>query len=227
MVSHIDTKLCFLICFNFHLSFHPSLINRICYGYVGSCWVFGAVAAIEGLIKIKTGNLVSLSEQQIIDCISTSDACNGGWMEQVFEFVKKNHGLTSDKNYPYRAKKGTCSGIKSYSFVATITGHHCIPKNNERALLKAVANRPVSVAIDGSQFQFYKNGILTGKCGTNLNHIAAIVGYGASKDGTKYWILKNSWGPDWGEKGYIRVQRGIKAREGMCGIAKHAAYPTK
>lgn len=89
MVSHIDTKLCFLIGFNFHLSFHPSLINRICYGYVGSCWVFGAVAAIEGLIKIKTGNLVSLSEQQIIDCISTSDACNGGWMDMFLNLLRK------------------------------------------------------------------------------------------------------------------------------------------
>ncbi|CAI9782049.1 unnamed protein product [Fraxinus pennsylvanica] len=156
------------------------------------------VAAIEGLVKIKTGNSVSLSEQQIIDCISTSDACNGGWMEQVFEFVKKNRGLASDKNYPYRAKKKwNCSGIKSSSQLA---------------------------------ITFYKNGILTGKCGTNLNHIALVVGYGTSIDGTKHWILKNSWGPDWGEKGYItdiRVQRGIKVREGMCGIAKHASYPTK
>ncbi|CAI9782047.1 unnamed protein product [Fraxinus pennsylvanica] len=125
-------------------------------GQCGSCWVFGAVAATEGLVKIKTRNLVSLSEQQIIDCTSTSDACNGGWMEQ-----------------------------------------------------------------------FYKDGTLTSKCGTDLNHIAVVVGYGTSIDGTKYWILKNSWGPDWGEKGYIRVQRGIKAREGMCGIAEHASYPTK
>ncbi|KAL2494908.1 Senescence-specific cysteine protease SAG12 [Forsythia ovata] len=192
----------------------------------GSCWVFSAVAVIEGIVQIKTGKLVSLSEQQVLDCISTSDGCNGGWTEQVFEFVKKNRGLASDTNYPYRAKKGTCSNIKSSSLATMITGHHHVPKNNERALLRAVAKQPVSVSLDASRFQFYKSGILTGKCGTEPIHVAAAVGYGKSEDGTKYWIFKNSWGPSWGENGYIRLQRNIKAKEGMCGIAMHATYPT-
>lgn len=110
-----------------------------------------------------------------------------------------------------------------------IDSHENVPVNNEDALMKAVSNQPVSVAIDagGSDLQFYSEGVFTGDCGTELDHGVAVVGYGTTLDGTKYWIVKNSWGPEWGEKGYLRMQRGINAEEGLCGIAMEATYPIK
>ncbi|XP_022848064.1 senescence-specific cysteine protease SAG39-like [Olea europaea var. sylvestris] len=195
-------------------------------GGCGCCWAFSAVAAMEGISQIKTGKLVSLSEQQLLDCMTTTDSCKGGWMEHAFEFATQNHGLDSDTDYPYRAKEGTCSPKKPSSLPAMITGHQSVPMNNETALLMAVANQPVSVRIDPTQMRFYKSGILTGNCGTHLTHAITAVGYGTSEDGTKYWIFKNSWGPKWGENGFIRIQRDIAAKEGMCGIAMYPTFPT-
>ncbi|KVH95965.1 Cysteine peptidase, asparagine active site-containing protein [Cynara cardunculus var. scolymus] len=103
-----------------------------------------------------------------------------------------------------------------------------VPANSESALLKAVSSQPVSVAIDasGSDFQFYSSGVFTGECGTELDHGVTAVGYGTSEEGTKYWLVKNSWGTSWGEEGYIMMQRDVDAKEGLCGIAMQASYPT-
>ncbi|KAK5777174.1 hypothetical protein PVK06_045141 [Gossypium arboreum] len=138
-------------------------------------------------------------------------------------------GITSEIHYPCAAKQGTCDVSKENSPVVSINGHENVPVNDEEALRKAVANQPVSVAIDagGTDFQFYSEGVYTGQCGIELNHGVAAVGYGTTLDGTKYWIVKNSWGPDWGEKGYIRMERGIKDKQGLCGIAREASYPIK
>ncbi|XP_021654621.1 vignain-like [Hevea brasiliensis] len=113
--------------------------------------------------------------------------------------------------------------------MVTIDGYEMVPENDENALMKAVANQPVAIAMDadGNDIQFYYEGVFTGHCGRELNHGVALVGYGATRDGTKYWIVKNSWGPEWGENGYIRMQRGIEADEGLCGITLEASYPIK
>uniref|UniRef100_A0A7N0UXD0 Cysteine proteinase n=1 Tax=Kalanchoe fedtschenkoi TaxID=63787 RepID=A0A7N0UXD0_KALFE len=167
------------------------------------------------------------NQEQCVDCDTTQNqGCNGGLMDLAFEYVKTN-GLTTEEDYPYEAAQGTCGANKKGSTAVTVDGHEDVPANDEDALLKAVANQPVSVAIDaeGQAFQFYKEGVFNGRCGTNLDHGVVVVGYGATVDGTKYWIVRNSWGGDWGEEGYIRMQRGVSEKEGLCGIAMEASYP--
>jgi C1A family cysteine protease len=196
-------------------------------GQCGCCWAFSAVAATEGITKLSNGKLISLSEQELVDCDvdGMDQGCNGGLMDNAFDFIINNGGLATEASYPYKASDGTC---KTKNSVATITGYEDVPANSESSLLKAVSRQPVSVAIDAgeSDFQHYSSGVFTGDCGTELDHGVTAVGYGTDSDGTKYWLVKNSWGTTWGEKGYIRMQRDVDAEEGLCGIAMQASYPT-
>nr|AHA62779.1 RCR3-like cysteine protease [Mirabilis jalapa] len=197
-------------------------------GNCGCCWAFATVAATEGLNQLKTGKLISLSEQELVDCDTNFDqGCEGGLLDTAYTFILKNGGLTTESNYPYMATDGICTTKHSAKSDASIGGYQDVPANDEAALLKAVAHQPVSVALEGGgfDFQFYSSGVFQGECGYELDHAVAIIGYGESDDGIKYWLIKNSWGTKWGENGYMRIKRDVDDKYGLCGLAMQPSYP--
>ncbi|XP_024312209.1 oryzain alpha chain isoform X2 [Brachypodium distachyon] len=194
----------------------------------GSAWAFSAIAAVESINQIVTGELISLSEQELMDCDTSYNAgCDGGLMDDAFEFIISNGGIDTDEDYPYKARNDSCDANKRNRKAVTIDDYEDL-RMNEKSLQKAVSNQPVSVAIEagGRDFQLYKSGIFTGTCGTDLDHATTIVGYG-SENGTDYWIVKESYGTSWGESGYARMERNIKETSGKCGIAMLPSYPVK
>ena len=196
-------------------------------GQCGSCWSFSTTGSVEGAWFIKTGELVSLSEQQLVDCSGPegNQGCNGGLMDDAFEYIIKNGGICAESNYSYTGTDGNC---KSCTPVAKISSYVDVTPNNTEALMAAVAQQPVSVAVeaDGLDWQFYMGGVVTDSCGLNLDHGVLVVGYGTDVSQGDYWKVKNSWGPDWGENGYIRIGRGSKFDPaGECGILMDPSYP--
>ncbi|XP_073023120.1 cysteine proteinase COT44-like [Primulina eburnea] len=198
-------------------------------GSCGACWSFSATGAIEGINKIVAGSLVSLSEQELIDCDKSYNAgCGGGLMDYAYEFVIKNKGIDTEEDYPFQGRDKKCNNNKLKQLAVTIDSYVDIPSEDEKRLLQAVATQPVSVGICGSDtgFQLYSKGIFTGPCSTSLDHAVLIVGYD-SKDGKDYWIIKNSWGKSWGIDGYMHMLRNGGNSQGVCGINTLASYPVK
>jgi len=197
-------------------------------GQCGSCWSFSSTGSIEGAHAIATGSLVSLSEQQLVDCSTAqgNQGCNGGLMDYAFTYTISNGGLTTESNYPYTARDGSCNKAKAKQSAATITSYADVPQNQEAQLIAAVTKQPVSVAIeaDHSSFQLYKSGVFNdANCGTQLDHGVLAVGFG-SQNGKDYWIVKNSWGASWGDQGYILMAQHVSAA-GICGINMESSYP--
>jgi C1A family cysteine protease len=191
----------------------------------GSCWAFSTVAAMEGALFVSSGNLVSLSEQDLVSCDKNGDqGCNGGLMDNAFDWIKTN-GICSEADYPYTAGGGTSGTCKKgCSPVAKCTGHKDVPVKDEEALYTALTSSTVAVAIeaDKSAFQLYKGGVLdNAACGTQLDHGVSVVGFGTDS-GKDYWNVRNSWGGSWGESGYIRMVKG----KNQCGISQSASQPT-
>jgi len=199
-------------------------------GNCGSCWSFSTTGSLEGAYYLKYGSLLSFSEQELVSCDNVDQGCNGGWMDDAFTWVKKHGGLTTESAYPYTSGttgvNGNCvtSGYTDNTKVAPAS-YTDVTANSVNALMSAVAQQPVSIAIQANQpaFQFYTSGVLTGKCGQRLDHGVLAVGYGTDAT-TKvdYWKVKNSWGPTWGEAGYIRIER---STADLCGVLDAASYP--
>jgi len=201
-------------------------------GSCGSCWSFSTTGAVEGAYFVKTGQLASLSEQQLVDCdIDGDDAgCNGGLMDNAFKWIKGNGGLCKEDDYAYKGEQNTCEttceeveGTAVTSWVDVVS--------NDKAMMSALDQQPVSIAIeaDQSDFQHYSGGVLTAKCGKNLDHGVLAVGYGTmmfkDNDDIDYYRVKNSWGPSWGKDGYIYLERGVSQDGGQCGMLMAASYP--
>jgi cathepsin L len=196
-------------------------------GQCGSCWSFSTTGSVEGAHFLKTGSLVSLSEQNLVDCSTAegNEGCNGGLMDDAFQYIIKNKGIDTEASYPYRATGPNRCEFKSADVGATISSYKDVASGSESGLQSAVDLTPVSVAIDASHdsFQMYSSGVYyEPQCSsTQLDHGVLAVGYGTSGS-SDYWLVKNSWGTDWGMQGYIQMS---KNRNNNCGIATAASYP--
>jgi len=199
-------------------------------GNCGSCWSFSTTGALEGRYFINKGTLKSFSEQELVSCDTTgaNNGCNGGWMDDAFTWVQKKGGITTEDAYPYTSgttgKTGSCvtTGYSPVSGSAP-NGFTDVKTHDVNALMTAVAKQPVSIAIQANQpaFQHYSGGVLTGSCGQNLDHGVLLVGYG-TESGSDYWLVKNSWGTSWGEKGYIKI---LRSSADLCGVLDAPSVP--
>jgi len=194
----------------------------------GSCWAFSTTGSLEGQWFKKTNKLVSLSEQNLVDCAKKegNHGCEGGLMDDAFKYIKDNNGIDTEESYPYTGQDGSCH-FKVQDVGANLTGFVDVKSKDENALQQASATiGPISVAIDANHmaFQLYAGGVYHNWfCSeNNLDHGVLVVGYGTDS-GKDYWMVKNSWGPSWGLKGYIMMSRN---RRNNCGIATQASYPT-
>merc|ERR1719454_118189 len=216
-------------------------------GQCGSCWAFSTTGSVEGAYQIATGKLLSFSEQELVDCAGSygNQGCNGGLMDDGFKYIESK-GDALESAYSYTGKTGTCSTSKQSDAAikpGKVTSFNDVTTDSEPQMMAAVSKGPVSVAIEADQsgFQFYKSGVFSGACGTNLDHGVLVVGYGTDS-GKDYWKIKNSWGPTWSDQGFIRVIKGGSSLEsnstsrkllggggggssGECGLLKQPSYP--
>merc|ERR1711879_535704 len=200
-------------------------------GQCGSCWSFSAGGSVEGLGAIKTGNLRSFSEQQQMDCSKGAPygnlSCKGGYMDKALQYIA-DKGLMLEKDYQYMGMDRNVCDYKADQVAFQPTGYVDVPVDDNDELRHAAAKGPVAVGIAADQVMFYVSGIWHySLCLTDPDHGVLVVGYDTDIAGEKFWQVKNSWGTDWGEDGYIRMKRVDGKGVGICGITKMAAYPTK
>jgi cathepsin L len=193
-------------------------------GQCGSCWSFSATGSMECEYAIAHGGSpLSLSEQQLVDCSGSygNQGCNGGWYYDAWKYAESEGGLCTESAYPYKAVQGSCKASSCGTKHSKPTGYSRVTADSDSALASAVNKGCVSVAIEADQFsfQYYSGGVLTGSCGTRIDHAVLVTGYGVSGS-QEYWRVKNSWGTGWGDKGYVNICRNCNANgsKGECGI---------
>lgn len=196
-------------------------------GQCGSCWAFSSTGSLETQHFRKTGTLVSLSEQNLVDCSRSfgNQGCGGGWMDNAFRYIKAYGGINSERDYPYVGYEGSCR-FNPNAVATTLATYVHLPRGSEDQLKTALGTiGTVSVAVDASHqtFQFYSHGVYDEpRCNPNaLSHAVLAVGYG-TENGKDYWLVKNSWATWWGDQGYIKMSRN---KNNQCGIASMASYP--
>ena len=222
---------------NEEISFHnglglPATVDWLTYGAVtgiknegscGACWAFSTTGAVEGAWMIAGNPLVSLSEQQLIDCSSSygNFGCSGGYMDTSFKYIV-DYGITSEANYPYKGVNEKCNATAQGKPVARISGYVDVTPKDLNSLMAAVAQQPVSVIVDATTWSSYSGGVVTSNCGTQQNFAAVITGYNTVSS-PNYWKVKNIWGTSWGQAGYISI--GMSSGNGLCGINLGPSYP--
>jgi cathepsin L len=199
----------------------PSVVSPVKnQGHCGSCWTFASAQTIESHWALATGRLQELSQQQIAGCTSNphhcggTGGCEGGIAQLAFEGVKDAGGIATEWTYPYISYFGTnfdcVYNASKMGAAAVVSGHVNIPSNDYGALMEAVATKgPISISLDASSFHSYEKGVWDA-CDMNspdINHAVQLVGYGNDVTFGPYWLVRNSWGTDWGENGYIRIRR--------------------
>ena len=196
-------------------------------GQCGSCWAFSAVGAIEGAHSVFKGQLFNLSEQELVDCSGGygNMGCNGGNEDQGIQYAVDNGGLATEADYPYTATDGTCqTRKKTFTKYGKVAKVNAVARNSPKALMAALDKQPTTVAVQANAWKSYSSGIFSdASCGTSLNHAVIAVGYNTEGQ-TPYYIVRNSWGPNWGEAGHIKVA--IQDGKGVCGINMEPFYPS-
>lgn len=196
-------------------------------GQCGSCWAFSATGTLESLDFIMNGRLNSYSEQQLVDCDTGCYGCSGCWVYAALDYTAK-YGVESESSYPYNATENTCQ-YSSSKATKTNAGWNCVAQKNVQDLKGAASQQPVGIAVqaDEAAWQFYGGGVVSSGCGDALNHAVLLTGW-ANIGGTNAWLVKNSWGSDWGNGGYIYISQAVSKKEtyGVCGILRCPVVPT-
>lgn len=199
-------------------------------GQCGSCWAFSAVCSLEAAHFRATGDLIKLAEQQLVDCAGIkygNFGCNGGLQQYAYKYYE-SHDAVLEANYPYTAKNGSCAYDADKKTNVEVSGYKMVTANSSTQTKAAIDLQPIAVSIEADKavFQLYKTGVFdSSKCGTNLDHAVALVGYGV-ENGQDYFILRNSWGASWGEEGYMKIAAVSGNSAGICGVQSEPLYPT-